>query len=49
MHPVFQYSKKLLVAEAFIPVQVKDLEDSVQKIVGELLSSCHFHSSLELR
>lgn len=49
MHPVFQYSEKLPVAEAFVPVQVKDLEDSVQKIVGKLLSSRHFHSSLELR
>ena len=49
MHPVFQYSKKLPMAEALIAVQVEDLEDGVQDIVWELLSSCHLHSSLKLR
>lgn len=36
-------------AEALIAVQVKDLEDGVQDIVWELLSSGYFHSSLKLR
>lgn len=49
MHPVSQHPEKLAVAEALVPVQIKDLEDSVQKIVWELLSSRHFHGSLELR
>jgi hypothetical protein len=48
VHPVFQYPKELAVAEALVPVQVKDLEDGVQKIVRELLSSRYLHSSLEL-